>query len=100
MNPPLVKHGIIGKKSPRMRPVSTKLLKSIVVADYCNIAGPLSDRIVGMFGHDSRYLFKCQQLLRENELGMCSAIVQYASGDMLSVLCLIVGNTTRKQKSS
>lgn len=99
MNPPLVKHGIVGKKSPRMRPVSTKLLKSIVVADYCNIAGPLSDRIVGMFVRDSRCPFKCQQLLREDELGMCSAIVQYASGDTLSVLCLIVGNT-RKQKSS
>jgi len=41
MNLPLVKHGIVGKKSPRMRPVSTKLLKSIVVADYCNIAVPL-----------------------------------------------------------
>jgi len=53
-----------------------------------------------MFGYDSRCLFKCQQLLREDELGMCSAIVQYASGDMLNVLCLIVGNTTRKQKSS
>jgi hypothetical protein len=100
MNLPLVKHGISGKRSPRMRPVSTKLLRSVVVADYFNIAGPLSDRIVGMFGHDSRCLFKCQQLLREDELGMYSAIVKYASGEMLSVLCLIVGNTTRKQKSS
>jgi len=53
-----------------------------------------------MFGYESRCLFKCQQLLRENERGMCSAIVEYASGDMLNVLCLIVGNTTRKQKSS
>jgi hypothetical protein len=41
MNLPLVRHGISGEKSPRMRPVSTKLLISIVVADYCNIAGPL-----------------------------------------------------------
>jgi hypothetical protein len=100
MNPPLVKHGISGKKSPRMRPVSTKLLKSIVVADYCNIAGPLSDCVVGMFGHDSRCLSKCQQLLRDNELGIYSAIVKNNCCDMLSVLCLIVGNTTRKQKSS
>lgn len=100
MNPSLVKHGISGKKPPRMRPVSTKLLKSIVVADYCNIAGPLADRVVGMFGHDSRCLFKCQQLLREDELGMHSAIVKNTGCDMLSVLCLIVGNTTRKQKSS
>lgn len=100
MNLPLVKRGISGKKSPRMRPVSTKLLISIVVADYCNIAGPLSDRIVGMFGRDSHSLFKCQRLLREDDVGMYSAIVQYDSDDMLSVLCLIVGNTTRKQKSS
>jgi hypothetical protein len=53
-----------------------------------------------MFGHDCRSLFKCQRLLREDDVGMCSAIVQCASGDMLSVLCLIVGNTARTQKSS
>jgi hypothetical protein len=54
MNPPLVKHGINGKKSPRMRRVSTKLLRPIVVADYCNIAGPLWNGVVGMFDDDCR----------------------------------------------
>lgn len=43
---------------------------------------------------------KRQQLLREDDLGMYSAIAKNASCDVLSVLCLIVGNTTRKQKRS
>jgi hypothetical protein len=45
-------------------------------------------------------MFQCSQLLHEDELGMSySVMVHIVRCDTLSILCLILGNFSRQQKS-
>jgi hypothetical protein len=54
----------------------------------------------GMLGSVSDRLFKCSQLLREDELRMSNTAMVHVSCYTLSILCLILGNTPRHHKSS
>jgi hypothetical protein len=54
-----------------------------------------------MIGRISDRVFKCFQLLPEDELGMSyTAMVHNASCDTLRILCLILGDTPKHQKIS
>jgi hypothetical protein len=51
-----------------------------------------------MLSRLSDRVFKCPQLLREDELGMSYSAMVHISCDTLSILCLITG-TPKQQKS-
>lgn len=90
---PLVRYGINGKMSSRMRPL------------YQQRLWDPSSSLFGVFVRPCAWNVRsclclcnmCPQLLREDELGMSySAIVRNVSCDMLSIFCLIVGDTPRQ----